>query len=120
MGEAVDFILETGVESMGLWEAELIITATEKLKAIGGITIVGEAEEKSGVISFLMDGAHPYDVGVILDQLGIAIRTGHHCTQPLMDRFGIREPVVHHLRCTTIMRILTASLPEWNGQRKCW
>lgn len=89
MGEAVDFILETGVESMGAWEAELISSATEKLKAIGGITIVGEAKEKSGVISFLVDGAHPYDVGVILDQLGIAIRTGHHCTQPLMDRFGI-------------------------------
>lgn len=88
-GEAVDFILETGVEAMGSWEEELIASATEKLKAIGGITIVGEAKEKSGVISFLVDGAHPYDVGVILDQLGVAIRTGHHCTQPLMDRFGI-------------------------------
>ncbi|MFT4526433.1 MAG: cysteine desulfurase/selenocysteine lyase [Granulosicoccus sp.] len=89
MGEAVDFILETGVEEMGKWEAELISLATEKLKAIGGITIIGEAKEKSGVISFLIDGGHPYDVGVILDQLGVAIRTGHHCTQPLMDRFGI-------------------------------
>ena len=88
-GEAVDFILEIGVEAMGAWEEELITSATEKLKAIGGITIVGEAKEKSGVISFLVDGAHPYDVGVILDQLGVAIRTGHHCTQPLMDRFGI-------------------------------
>ena len=89
MGEAVDFILETGVGEMGDWEAELISSATDKLKAIGGINIVGEAKEKSGVISFLMDGAHPYDVGVILDQLGVAIRTGHHCTQPLMDFFGI-------------------------------
>jgi cysteine desulfurase / selenocysteine lyase len=61
----------------------------EKLSTIGGLKFVGTAEQRSGVISFNIEGAHPYDVGVILDQLGIAVRTGHHCTQPLMDCFGI-------------------------------
>ena len=89
MGEAIDFITETGIANMGAWEHELIETATKKLKDNGGIRIIGEAEAKSGVISFLIDGTHPYDVGVILDQMGVAIRTGHHCTQPVMDRFGI-------------------------------
>ncbi|MCC7399946.1 MAG: cysteine desulfurase [Chitinophagaceae bacterium] len=70
-------------------EQRLLEYATEKISAIEGIRLIGRAKNKAGVISFLLNGAHPQDVGVLLDQQGIAVRTGHHCTQPLMDRFGI-------------------------------
>jgi len=67
----------------------LLNHATEKLSAIEGITIYGTAKEKTGIISFLVDGTHPFDIGIILDKYGIATRTGHHCAQPLFDRIGI-------------------------------
>jgi cysteine desulfurase/selenocysteine lyase len=63
--------------------------ATKKLKELGGIQFVGEAKEKAAAISFLVDGIHPSDLGSVLDKLGIAVRTGHHCAQPIMDRFEI-------------------------------
>ena len=63
--------------------------ATTELKKIEGIRLIGTAKDKASVISFLLEGSHPYDVGTILDKLGIAVRTGHHCTQPLMSRLGI-------------------------------
>jgi len=75
--------------NIAAYENELLAYATHQLTEIPGLRIVGTAREKSSVVSFLLDGAHPYDVGVILDKLGIAVRTGHHCTQPLMDRFAI-------------------------------
>jgi cysteine desulfurase/selenocysteine lyase len=62
---------------------------TEKLSAIDGLKIIGTAKNKASVFSFVLDGIHPYDAGVILDQLGIAVRTGHHCTQPIMEKFGV-------------------------------
>jgi cysteine desulfurase/selenocysteine lyase len=86
---AIRFMEELGVENIAKQEAELLAYATEKLKAIGGIRFVGEAKNKAGLVSFLMEGIHPYDAGTILDKLGIAIRTGHHCAQPVMDRFDI-------------------------------
>ena len=61
----------------------------ECLSSIGGVQIIGTAKEKSAILSFVMDGIHPHDIGTILDAEGIAIRTGHHCAQPLMDRFGV-------------------------------
>jgi len=67
----------------------LLEYATEKVSAIPGIRLVGTAEEKAGVLSFVMEGIHPHDIGTILDQEGIAIRTGHHCSQPVMQRFDI-------------------------------
>ena len=63
--------------------------ANEKLKDFPEVRIIGEAENKAGVISFVVDGAHPFDVGTILDKQGVAVRTGHHCTQPLMKKFGV-------------------------------
>ncbi len=86
---ALDFVNELGLENIASYEQELLDYATEALEAIEGLTIIGKAKEKVSVISFIMDGIHPQDIGVILDQQGIAIRTGHHCTQPLMQRFGI-------------------------------
>ena len=86
---AIDYLECVGLDRIKAYENTLLQDATEQLQRIDGIRLVGTAEHKSSVLSFLIDGAHPYDVGVILDQLGIAVRTGHHCTQPLMDRFGI-------------------------------
>ena len=70
-------------------EHELLAYATEEIKKIEGVKIIGEAVHKAGVISFVIEGVHHYDLGTLLDQMGIAIRTGHHCTEPLMQRFGI-------------------------------
>ena len=89
LGVALDYIEKIGQDNIAAHEHELLVSATEQLLAIDGLRIIGTAENKASVISFLIDGTHPYDVGTILDKLGIAVRTGHHCTQPLMDRFGI-------------------------------
>ena len=86
---AIEFIEEVGLEHIARREAELLAYATKKLKEFGGIQFVGEAKEKAAVISFLVDGIHPSDLGSVLDKLGIAVRTGHHCAQPIMDRFEI-------------------------------
>ena len=86
---SIRFIEEIGIENIAHQEAELLAYATQRLKEIGGIRFIGEAKEKAGVISFIIDGVHPYDAGTILDKLGIAIRTGHHCAQPVMDRYSI-------------------------------
>ncbi|MEZ5056194.1 MAG: aminotransferase class V-fold PLP-dependent enzyme [Saprospiraceae bacterium] len=84
-------------------EEELLSYGTERLSAIEGFTPYGIAPEKSGVISFNIGQSHPYDVGTILDKLGIAVRTGHHCTQPLMDRFNIPVQSEHPLEFTTFL-----------------
>ncbi len=86
---AIDYIDGLGKENIAAYEHELLVYATEKLSQIQGLRIIGQAREKVSVISFVLDGIHHQDTGVILDQLGIAVRTGHHCTQPLMRRLGI-------------------------------
>jgi len=86
---ALNYINEIGLSTISAYEHELLEYATEKLSAIEGLKIIGTSKNKAGVISFVLNGIHPYDTGVILDQLGIAVRTGHHCTQPIMDKFGI-------------------------------
>jgi cysteine desulfurase/selenocysteine lyase len=89
LGTAIKYIQEVGIENIRSYETELLNYATEKLSAIEGLKIYGTAKHKSSVISFLLDGIHPYDIGVILDNMGIAIRTGHHCAQPVMDHYNI-------------------------------
>ena len=89
LANAIDYINEVGLNNISLYETELLKYATQVLSDVEGVRIIGTSKEKSSVISFLLNGAHPYDVGVILDKLGIAVRTGHHCTQPLMERFSI-------------------------------
>ncbi|MBT32930.1 MAG: cysteine desulfurase CsdA [Thalassobius sp.] len=86
---AIDFVNRVGKEEIAAYELELLEYATDQMKQIAGIKLVGTAAEKVGVISFLMDGVHHFDLGMMLDARGIAIRTGHHCTQPLMSSFGI-------------------------------
>jgi cysteine desulfurase/selenocysteine lyase len=78
-----------GIEAIAKHEAELLDYATESLSSIEGFRIIGTADHKASVLSFLVDGTHPYDLGVLLDQQGIAVRTGQHCTQPIMDQFCI-------------------------------
>ena len=89
LGEAISFMQEVGIANIAAHEDELLRYATECLLQIPGVRIYGTAPGKTSVLSFLVGDAHPYDVGTLLDQLGIAVRTGHHCTQPIMDRYGI-------------------------------
>jgi cysteine desulfurase / selenocysteine lyase len=89
LGAAIEYVNSIGLENIAQQENDLLHYATEQLKMIDGIRFIGEADKKTSVISFIVDGAHPFDVGTILDQLGIAVRTGHHCTQPLMDFYQI-------------------------------
>ena len=89
-GAAIDFINETGLQNIAEWERSLLEYATSKLKEIPGIKIYGEAPEKSGVISFNIDGIHSYDLGMLLDKMGIAVRTGHLCADTVMQHFGIQ------------------------------
>jgi cysteine desulfurase/selenocysteine lyase len=89
LGAAIEYLNEIGMERIEQYEHELLSYATEKVCAIPGVRLIGTAKEKAGVLSFVIEGIHPHDVGTVLDQEGIAVRTGHHCAQPIMDRFGI-------------------------------
>lgn len=86
---ALDFVTDTGKERVRLHENELLAMATSTLEQIPGVSIIGKAAEKVSVLSFIVDKVHPQDLGILLDNRGIAVRTGHHCAQPLMDFFGI-------------------------------
>ena len=89
LGEAINFMQEVGIDNIANHEDDLLRYATENLSHIQGTRIYGTAPHKTSVLSFLVGDAHPYDIGTLLDQLGIAVRTGHHCTQPIMDRYRI-------------------------------
>jgi len=89
LAAAADFMEDFGIDKISEIENGLLAYATERLLEIEGLRIIGTAENKASVISFVVDGTHPSDIGSIIDKLGIAIRTGHHCTQPLMDKFGL-------------------------------
>jgi cysteine desulfurase/selenocysteine lyase len=86
---AIDYVRSIGIPAIGAHEAELLARATQGLERIDGVRVIGTAAVKAGVVSFVMDGVHPHDIGTVIDHEGIAIRTGHHCAQPVMDRFGI-------------------------------
>ena len=100
LAAAIEYVNEIGLENIGGYEHELLEYATLKLLAIEGLRIIGTAKEKASVISFVIEGIHPLDIGTLLDKQGIAVRTGHHCTQPLMEHFGlpgtIRASLVFH------------------------
>lgn len=89
LGTAVDYLNEIGFDNIAVYEHELLQYATEKLLEIEELKIFGTAKEKASVISFNIDDIHPYDIGSIIDNLGIAVRTGHHCAQPIMDFYKI-------------------------------
>ena len=89
LGKAIDFIEKTTLEKIEEHEMDLLNYATKKISKIEGVRIIGTSDNKASVISFVMDGIHPHDIGTIMDNLGIAIRAGHHCTQPVMDFYDI-------------------------------
>jgi cysteine desulfurase/selenocysteine lyase len=89
LGAAIDYVTQVGLEAIGAYESDLLAYATERVQAIPSLRIVGTAAEKASVISFVLDGIHPHDIGTILDREGIAVRAGHHCAQPVMQRFQI-------------------------------
>jgi cysteine desulfurase/selenocysteine lyase len=89
LAAAIDYVSAIGLNRIARHEADLLAYATEKLSAIEDVTIIGTAAHKAGVISFVMDSAHPHDIGTILDRQGVAIRAGHHCAQPLMEHLGL-------------------------------
>ncbi len=89
LGAAVDYLSEIGMREIAAWELELLTYATGQMEALPGVRIVGTAGDKASVLSFTVAGIHPHDVGTVLNEDGVAVRTGHHCAQPVMQRFGI-------------------------------
>jgi cysteine desulfurase/selenocysteine lyase len=89
LGAALEYLGHIGIERIAAWERELLRYGTEQLEQIPGLRIIGTAREKAAVLSFVIDGIHPHDIGTVLDLDGIAVRTGHHCAQPVMDRFHV-------------------------------
>ncbi|HXB71791.1 MAG TPA: cysteine desulfurase [Candidatus Acidoferrales bacterium] len=89
MGAAFDYMAQIGIDRIAAYEHELLMYGTEALSQISGLRLIGTAREKAGVLSFVIDGIHPHDIGTVLDKQGIAVRTGHHCAQPVMDWFGV-------------------------------
>jgi cysteine desulfurase/selenocysteine lyase len=89
LGAAIDYVRSLDFAAMRAYECELLEYGTKALTALQGVRLVGRAASKASILSFVMDDVHPHDIGTILDQEGVAIRTGHHCTQPLMDRLGV-------------------------------
>jgi len=93
LGAAITYIDRLGIGAIGAYEHELLMHATQMLAEVPGLRVIGTGREKASLVSFVMEGIHPHDIGTILDQEGIAVRTGHHCAQPVMDRFGIPATV---------------------------
>jgi cysteine desulfurase/selenocysteine lyase len=89
LGAAIDYLNEVGMEAIAAYEAELLAYATEQARQIKGLRIIGEAENKGAILSFVLDRIHPHDIGTMLDSLGIAVRAGHHCAMPVMDFFEV-------------------------------
>ncbi len=89
LGAAIDYVGSIGLDQIAAYEGELLAYATDAVSGIPGLRIIGTATEKASILSFVLDGVHAHDIGTILDQEGIAIRTGHHCAQPVLQRFGV-------------------------------
>jgi cysteine desulfurase/selenocysteine lyase len=89
LGAALDYVNRIGLDKIAAYEHELLVYGTGALSEIPGLRLIGTAHKKAAVLSFVMEGIHPHDIGTVLDRMGIAVRTGHHCAQPVMDRFGV-------------------------------
>ena len=89
LGEAIEYLESLGIDKIAAYEQELLAYGTEALSSVSGVRLIGTATEKASVLSFVLEGVHAHDVGTILDQEGIAVRTGHHCAQPVMDRYNV-------------------------------
>jgi cysteine desulfurase / selenocysteine lyase len=89
LGAAIDYVGGIGMENIARYEAELLVYATEKLRGVNSLRLIGTAPRKAAILSFVLDNVHPHDVGTVLDNEGIAVRAGHHCAQPVMDALGL-------------------------------
>ena len=107
LGAAVDYLNEIGLDRVAAYEHDLLAYATQQLERIPGLRIIGTAREKASVISFVLEGVHPHDVGTILDREGVAVRTGNHCAQPVLEWFGVPPPRALPSLSTTPGRIST-------------
>jgi len=99
LGAAIDFLDGLGCEALAAHEHDVLAYGIEALSEIPGLQLIGTARAKASVISFLVDGVHPHDIGTILDRQGIAVRAGHHCAQPLMSRLGVAATARASLGC---------------------
>ena len=99
LGAAADYITGIGMEHIHAHETDLLDYATDRVNRLPGVRIIGTAEKKAAVLSFVVDGVHPHDVGTLLNEEGVAVRTGHHCAQPVMDRYGIPATARASLAC---------------------
>jgi cysteine desulfurase/selenocysteine lyase len=99
LGAAIDYVTDLGLEAIAAHEEDLLVYGTRALSEIPRLRLVGTAREKASVLSFVLDGIHPHDIGTVLDYEGIAVRTGHHCAQPVMDRFGLPATTRASLGC---------------------
>ena len=93
LGAAIDYVDGLGLAAIGAHERELLAYATERLQAVNSVRLIGTARDKAAIVSFNLEGIHPHDVGTIVDREGVAVRTGHHCAQPVMDRYGVAATV---------------------------
>jgi len=89
LGATVEYLEQVGMDRAEAYERDLLAYATEAVSSIPGVRLIGTAREKAGVVSFVIDGVHPHDIGTVIDREGVAVRAGHHCAQPVMDRFGV-------------------------------
>jgi cysteine desulfurase/selenocysteine lyase len=89
LGEAMDYLSEIGLDRVQKWDEELLAYGTERLLELPGLRLIGTAEHKASILSFVIDGIHPHDIGTMLDSEGVAVRTGHHCAQPVMQYFNV-------------------------------
>jgi cysteine desulfurase/selenocysteine lyase len=89
LGAALDYISDVGLEKISAHEQSLLDYATDQLRGMNTIRLIGTAREKASIVSFVMDGVHAHDVGTIVDRTGVAIRVGHHCAEPVMQRYGV-------------------------------
>src|ERR1043165_2835693 len=99
LGAAVDYLMQIGMDRIAAYEHELLVYGTEALSHIPGLRIIGTARDKAAVLSFVIEGIHPHDIGTVLDRQGIAVRTGHHCAQPVMDFFDVPATTRASLAC---------------------
>jgi cysteine desulfurase/selenocysteine lyase len=93
LGAAVEYLAEIGLEAIAAHERELLTAATDAVAAIEGVRLIGTADAKASVLSFVVEGVHPHDIGTVLDRYGVAVRTGHHCAQPVMAFYGVPATV---------------------------
>ena len=99
LGAAIDYVNGIGLSAIAAHESDLLTYGTEALRSVSGLRLVGTAREKASVLSFVIEGIHPHDIGTILDYEGVAVRTGHHCAQPVMDRYGVPATARASLAC---------------------